>query len=233
MTSHDENKRYLMGFLDKTVNEVCSKDRKSSLRSKNSSDEAAAASEAITKEQLLTILSLSFTEISDMLATVRNESSEEIQKLRDEKEKLTKELVNTKFELEKHQQYINRDTFKLCNVPKPALENNEKEDVCDTVVKVLDKVDMTVTEDDFSTLHRIPARDESGTKIDSIIVKCLRRDLRTKIIRHKKPMRENENFKSAYPNVFMVEHLTPLRSKVAYQFRQDPDIAVLGHRWSH
>ena len=130
-----------------------------------------------------------------------------------------KELVNTKLELEKHQQYINRDTFKLCNVLKPELSNNEKENVCESVTKVLDKVGMAVNENDFSTLHRLPARDESDTKIDSIIVKCVRRDLRNKIIRFKKHMRENEEFKSAYPNVFMVEHLTPLRSKVAYQLR--------------
>ena len=166
-----------------------------------------------------------FSEISEMISTVKNESSEEIRKLREEEDKLSNELVTTRLELENHQQYINRDTFKFCNVPKPELRSNEKEDVCETVTKVLDKVGMTVTENDFSTLHRIPARDESGTKIDGIIVKCVRRDLRNKIIRHKKPMRENEDFKAAYPNVFMVEHLTPLRSKVCYQLRQDPEIA--------
>ena len=37
-------------------------------------------------------------------------------------------------------------------------------------------------------------------------------------------MRENTEFKSAYPNVFMVEHLTPLRSKVAYKLRHDSNI---------
>ena len=38
-------------------------------------------------------------------------------------------------------------------------------------------------------------------------------------------MRESNEFKESYPDVFMVEHLTPLRGKVAYQLRKDDTIA--------
>ena len=37
-------------------------------------------------------------------------------------------------------------------------------------------------------------------------------------------MRENQDFKAAYPDVFMVEHLTPMRSKVAYELRHDENV---------
>ena len=43
-------------------------------------------------------------------------------------------------------------------------------------------------------------------------------------MRMKRDMRENQDFKSTYPNVFMVEHLTPMRSKVAYKLRHDTSI---------
>ena len=37
-------------------------------------------------------------------------------------------------------------------------------------------------------------------------------------------MRENQEFKKEYPDVFIVEHLTPMRSKVAFQLRNDEAI---------
>ena len=43
-------------------------------------------------------------------------------------------------------------------------------------------------------------------------------------MRHKKVMRENATFKTEYPNAFIVEQLTPLRSKVAYKLRNDATI---------
>ena len=43
-------------------------------------------------------------------------------------------------------------------------------------------------------------------------------------MRMKKQMRDNELLKGEYPDVFIVEHLTPMRSKVAYKLRHDPNI---------
>ena len=40
----------------------------------------------------------------------------------------------------------------------------------------------------------------------------------------KKDMRENQELKQEYPDAFIVEHLTPLRSKVAYRLRQAQNI---------
>ena len=40
----------------------------------------------------------------------------------------------------------------------------------------------------------------------------------------KRDMRENQDFKGDYPDVFMVEQLTPMRSKVAYKLRNDSNI---------
>ena len=43
-------------------------------------------------------------------------------------------------------------------------------------------------------------------------------------MRMKKDMRENQEFKADYPDVFIVEHLTPKRSGVAYKLRNDSNI---------
>ena len=40
----------------------------------------------------------------------------------------------------------------------------------------------------------------------------------------KKDFRDNEVLKGDYPDAFIVEHLTPLRAKVAYQLQQDDTI---------
>ena len=43
-------------------------------------------------------------------------------------------------------------------------------------------------------------------------------------MRNKKVLRLNEAFKTSYPNAFIVEQLTPLRSKVAYMLRNDENM---------
>ena len=89
------------------------------------------------------------------------------------------------------------------------------------MIKVFEKADIEVETNEFSTIHRLPSREDN---CKAIIMKFKTRDVRNEVIRKKKPMRENEDFKAAFPNVFMVEHLTPLRSKVAYMLRHDPNI---------
>ena len=48
-------------------------------------------------------------------------------------------------------------------------------------------------------------------------------------MRNKKILRDNESFKEAHPNAFIVEQLTPLRSKIAYMLRQD---TTIGTTWT-
>ena len=43
-------------------------------------------------------------------------------------------------------------------------------------------------------------------------------------MRNKKVLRTNEAFQKDYPEAFIVEQLTPLRSKVAFLLRQDTNV---------
>ena len=175
----------------------------------------------LTHEQFFNILSITLKDVVELVGTVRTEFKEEIKELKQENTSLRRELINVKCDLEMHQQYGNRDILKLCNVPEPKLAPKAIEDTSQTVIDVLAKAGINVTKQDISVSHRLPSKD--GVK--PIICKFGLRNVRNHVIRGKKQMRESNEFKESYPEVFMVEHLTPLRGKVAYQLRKDDTIA--------
>ena len=136
-----------------------------------------------------------------------------------------KALVSTKLELEKTQQHVNRDTFKLCNVKEPQLAQGEFEDTQDTIIKALGTASVPIKKEEISSSFRVPSRPESGrTGPKNIIIKCALQDVKDKVMRNKKLLRSNEAFQKDYPEAFIVEQLTPLRSKVAFLLRQDTNV---------
>ena len=177
---------------------------------------------ALMKELMNQMLEKQATEKSEFNAELKKRD-DEIVSLKNSQENLRKIVINKSFELEKLQQYVNRDVIKICGVPEPTgLAPGEYEKTNDTVKKVLSAADIEITDADISVTHRLPAREPGITK--SILLKTGRRDVRNMIMRHKKVMRENATFKTEYPNAFIVEQLTPLRSKVAYKLRNDATI---------
>ena len=141
---------------------------------------------------------------------------------------LTKALVTTKLELEKTQQHANRDTFKLCNVKEPELPQGEFENTQDTIIKALATANIPIKKEEISSSFRVPGKPDSArpgpTAPKNIIIKCALQDVKDKIMRNKKMLRDNEAFQKDFPQAFIVEQLTPLRSKVAYMLRNDPNI---------
>ena len=175
----------------------------------------------LTHEQFQKIMTAQVKDIVDMVGQVRSELNGKINELSEENLLLRRELINTKCDLEMHQQYGNRDTLKLCNIPEPKLRPKEREDTNATIVKALGDAGITITKEDISVSHRLP----NSKGIKPLICKFGRRDVRNNVIRCKKQMRESTDFKQNNPDGFMVEHLTPVRGKVAYLLRQDSNIA--------
>ena len=137
---------------------------------------------------------------------------------------LRNQVVNLRLDLEKSQQYNNRDSFKICGIKEPTnLRPNETENTNDTVTKFFETASVDLPVQELSMTHRVPTRDT--TKSKALLVKLRSRIVRNKLIRMKKDFRENELLKREYPDAFIVEHLTPLRAKVCYQLRQDVTIA--------
>ena len=156
----------------------------------------------------------------------KNKLNEELKKRDDEIADLKKVVIKKSFKVEKLQQYINRDVVKICGVKEPTdLGPNEFEDTNNTVKTVLGAANITITDQDISISHRLPTQEQKRTgKPSSLLLKASRRDVRNMIMRKKRDMRENQEFKKKYPDVFIVEHLTPMRSKVAFQLRNDEAI---------
>ena len=149
-----------------------------------------------------------------------------IVEVKDENKDLKKKLVTKSLDLEKLQQYQNRDVIKICGVAEPSgLGPREHEDTNQTVKKVFSKLYNTViTDQDISVTHRIRSRIQRSGQPKAILFKAARRDFRNKLMRMKRDMREIQDFKGDYPDIFMVEQLTPMRSKVAYKLRHDQNI---------
>ena len=156
-----------------------------------------------------------------------NEAQDEIKSLKevnksqgDELVKVKKELVSTKLELERSQQIANRDTFKLCGIKEPTEGGHE--DTQDTVIKALETANVPIKREEISAAYRVPGKPD-GPK--NLLIKCSLQDVKDRVMRNKKILRACEDFKKEYPDAFIVEQLTPLRSKVAYMLRQDEKIA--------
>ena len=190
----------------------------------NSGKNAIKACDAVTLN--LALIEELIKQISKKDVDEKAELKVELKKRDDEIANLKKVVINKSFEVEKLQQYINRDVVKICGVKEPVgLGPNEFEDTNDTVKTVLGAANIPITDQDISISHRLPTREQQRNgKPSSLLLKTSRRDVRNRIIRHKRDMRENQEFKTNYPDVFIVEHLTPLRSKVAYQLRNDETI---------
>ena len=216
------NTDYLVEILKKSIDECKKSDAGVTTRqAKKDENGDPIQMLQLSPEQLFNILSISLKDIVEMVGSVRSELTETINELKAEISSLRRELINVKCDLEMHQQYGNRDTLKLCNVPEPKLPPKVNEDTNQTVIDVLKKAGINVSKQDISVSHRLPSKD--GVK--PIICKFGLRNVRNHVIRGKKQMRESNEFKDSYPDVFMVEHLTPLRGKVAYQLRKDDTIA--------
>ena len=164
--------------------------------------------------------------IAALIKDSKKETDEEIESLKNENTNLKKKLMTKSFDLEKLQQYQNRDVIKICGVKEPTgLGPRDFENTNQTVKDVFSKLNSTIiTDQDISVTHRLKSRVQRPGQPRAILFKASRRDFRNKLMRQKKNMRENQDFKAAYPGVFMVEHLTPMRSKVAYKLRHDANI---------
>ena len=148
----------------------------------------------------------------------------EITTLTDENAKLKKALVNTRLDFERSQQYHNRDTFKLCGIKEPRLTPGQYEDTADTIIKALNTASIPLKKEDISASYRVPGKEGSRSGPKNLLIKCGLHNTKDRIMRNKKILRLNDAFQKEYPEAFIVEQLTSLRSKVAYMLRHDASV---------
>ena len=210
-----ETVAYMEGIMNSTMRDIPKKNKQET------------AADTMTKSQYEIVNMKIVKELIDIIHSLKSESDAKYAELKAENVTLRKLIVSTRLNQEKSMQYENRDTLKICGIKEPRLPAGEFENTDNTVTKLFEKANIALNNEEINITHRLPGRD--GTKPSAMLVKCGLRNVRNRIIRQKKTLKENEAFKTEYPGVFIVEHLTPLRSKVAYMLRQDPTIAKI---WS-
>ena len=152
-------------------------------------------------------------------------------KERDERiDNLETELRDTQYALDAQSQYNRRDNIKICGI-----EQKDGESTDDIVKKVAEFIGEPIEPSDISVSHRLPPRNtenatETVTKHPAIICKFVRRDTRNRVIRAKKQMSVRPD--CPYPDAFICEDVTPLRSRVMYQLRNRDDKKAFKHVWS-
>ena len=181
-----------------------------------------SAGEILTRADVEQIFMRMNMEYVTMLQGIETKYDEALLKKDDEIKTLKEQTIKQHLSLEKSQQYQNRDSLKICGLREPTLGNNEREDTDTTVTKFFEKANIPVPKQELSMTHRLPSRESTRSK--PLLVKLRSRIVRNSVMRMKKQMRDNELLKGEYPDVFIVEHLTPMRSKVAYKLRHDPNI---------
>ena len=149
--------------------------------------------------------------------------------LETELDKTNKELMETKIDNDKANQFGRREMIRLHNIPEPTLPKGQHEDVHKTVITVLKDANIDIEEHMISSAQRLPVKRENGkdVKTKPITFKLTRRYDRNRILRLKKiQMKDNAEFQQLHKNAFMTEDLTPLRQHMAYKLRTDENIAV-------
>ena len=188
-----------------------------------------AQNDILTKQDFNTASTSMYTEmiglINDLKSDLKDNDAKDrrIDFLEKKVDFLEKQLLKTCLELEKSQQYQNRDTLKICGIKEPTdLGPNQPEDTDSLVTKFFEKASIPVPKEELSVTHRVPSRNSGRYK--ALLAKLRSRIVRNTVMRKKKEIRENTLLKEDFPDAFIVEHLTPMRAKVAYQLRQDTTI---------
>ena len=168
---NDANALHLLGVLKSVISDVKKQDSNKTPNDKNTSKNGknknngnqvdnTTTSTGPTWEQVQEILTNYTYHIVALIKDANNATEDKIVEVKDENKVLKKKLVTKCLDLEKLQQYQNRDVIKICGVAEPSgLGPREHEDTNQTVIKVFSKLNNTViTDQDISVTHRIRSR---------------------------------------------------------------------------
>ena len=223
----DINTKHLKETMKIAINdEIKNESQGMKLRSDKDKDEILSV--ASLETVLNKVFSKFIDEIVPMLEYIKNESAENDKIVMENIQEVKDDLVDTQIELDKKSQYGRRENIRLHNVPEPKLQPGQREDTNAAVIKLLHDAGHTaVKPEDISVSHRIPIRDKSKNK--PLIARFVSRDVRNKVMFNKRDIKNHQNTKLNFPELFITEDLTPLRQQMSYELRQDENIA---HIWS-
>ena len=144
------------------------------------------------------------------------EANEEARKsnTRDSLTRVRQRVQLQEFALDKLEQYTRRENVRIHGVPEPRTAGGETED---TVIKLAADIGVNINREDISVSHRLPGRQG---KPKPMIVKFVRRDTKTNLMKNKQKLKNV----AARKGVYISDDLTPLRAKLVREMKNDAGI---------
>ena len=124
--------------------------------------------------------------------------------------RLKSQVVESKFMLDRQEQYSRKDNIRISGVSDP---HNTVEDTNNIVIKIASDMGVEIKPQDISVSHRLG---KSSANYDRpVIVKFVRRDVKRKIMMNKKILKD----KPQYRKVFFNDDLTRTRYIITKELR--------------
>ena len=159
----------------------------------------------VVKAAVASSTELILKKLDDTSKEMKRETAQTVNQVKEE-------VQAQKFELDKLEQYGRRDNIKIFGIPPEENENTNQ-----LVVDLAADIGVSISSNDISVSHRLPGGRNDRPK--PIIVKFVRRDTKSSIMKRKKELKKKENRKEVY----VQEDLTPLRSKIFKELKRDRD----------
>ena len=150
------------------------------------------------------------TAVDKATLRIENRLADELKSTKVAVEKVKRETQKQAFEMDKLEQYSRRENVKISGIPVREDENTNQ-----LVVELASKVGVDLKEDDISVSHRLPQRNPNRPK--PILVKFVRRDKKTALMKAKKTLRTRSDLK----HIYIDEDLTRMRSTILRELRKE------------
>lgn len=155
-------------------------------------------------------------------AAIVSSTSAVIEKLNEitedyKEEKRTVQIVKVEVQHQRSEQDKLEQYSRIDNVKIFGLEENENEILEDKIIELGKVAGVEMKKEDISVCHRLP-RGRGGHR--PTIVKFVRRTTKANLMQSKQKLKGNPQYK----DVFIVDDLTSLRSKILRELKEDPNI---------
>ena len=149
------------------------------------------------------------------IITLSKDMETHVKNLQDMERDLRKSVRRSHLEAESTLQYSMRDSVKIFGVPFNPNENTN-----DIVQRIGISIGVHIGENDISVSHRTGR--VNGSNPRPIVVKFTKRDMKHMVMRNKRNARNIKADDNGTPvRLFIDEHLTPMRTKVCKQLREE------------
>ena len=144
-----------------------------------------------------------------------DDNNEEMMKLKAENIKLKQAISLNVFNVDELEQYGRRENLRIHGIPESLKKNDDGEDI---VLNLAEELNIELESRDLQRAHRLGKKKKrADAKPRQIIVRFLSYKKRNEFLKAKSHLKNNDR----YPDAFITEDITPLRSKLLYYIKNE------------